>query len=175
MNQNNIYMMGFMGTGKTKVGKLIAELIEWQFIDTDACIVEDAGMSIPKIFETYGEPHFRELEKKWIKHTSKGQHQVISLGGGAVVDEENWEVIHSNGITVNLSYPPSIIYERLARKTDRPLLANDDKEARLSRIISLLDKRKPVYDKADIIFHLNHEQPAEQVAKSIVALLGVHS
>ena len=168
-------MMGFMGTGKTKVGKLIAELMGWQFVDTDACIVDDVGMSISEIFETLGESHFRELEKKWIKKTAKEQYQVISLGGGAVVDEENWEVIHSNGITINLSYPPGIIAERLARKKDRPLLDNDDKEARLSQIISLLQKRKPIYDKADFIFHLNHEQPAEQVAKSIVALLGVHS
>lgn len=168
----NLYLMGFMGTGKTRVGQSIARKTGWQFIDTDQCISEDAGMSIPEIFEKMGEPYFRELEKKWVKKTSKGSQQVISLGGGAVVDEENWEIIHTHGVTVTLSYPATIIAERLARKKDRPLLNNDDAEERLKQIKHLMDKRHALYQKADFILHLNKEQPVDQVAQAIISLIG---
>ena len=171
-NIKNVYMMGFMYVGKTKVGRLLALRLNWNFVDTDACIVRESGLSIPEIFEKQGESSFRQLEKQWITKISKQRHQVISLGGGAVVDPENWEKISSSGITVTLGYPPEIILRRAAQKTDRPLLKGTDAEKR-ARIHDLLEKRSPYYQRADLVLFLNKEIHADLVADMIAGYLGV--
>ena len=163
--------MGFMCCGKTRVGKLLANRLDWPFIDTDDCIVGETGLTIPEIFEQKGEPVFRQLEKKWIKKISQFQMHVVALGGGAVVDSENWEIISKSGLTITLSYPPEIFELRLSRKADRPLMNNADEESRLSRIHSLLKKREAFYKQADLIVHLNKEVEAEQVAEMLYGFI----
>lgn len=168
----NVYMMGFMYVGKTKVGRLLALRLNWKFVDTDACIVRQSGLSIPEIFEKQGESAFRDLEKRWISKVSRQRHQVISLGGGAVVDPENWEKIASSGITVTLGYPPEIILRRAGLKTDRPLLKGTEAE-KLERIHDLLEKRRVYYHRADLVLFLNREIRADLVADMIAGYLGV--
>ncbi len=169
----NVYMTGFMCVGKTKVGKLLAMRLNWKFVDTDACIVKEAGTPIPEIFETRGETAFRALEKACIAEVSRKRHQVISLGGGAVIDPDNWSRITATGITVNLSYPPDIILSRASIKTDRPLLNQGTLEEKLTRIEELLDERRPYYERADLVLHLKHEIKADLVADMIAGYLGV--
>jgi shikimate kinase len=168
----NVYLMGFMYVGKTKVGRLLALRLNWNFVDTDACIVRETGLSIPEIFETRGETAFRGLEKSCITKISKQRRQVISLGGGAVTDAENWERIVSSGVTVTLGYPPEIILRRAAQKTDRPLLKGTDAE-KLTRIHELLEKRREFYQRADLVLYLNKEIHADLVADMIAGYLGV--
>lgn len=165
--KNNVYLMGFMGCGKTKVGQILAERLKWKFLDTDDCIIKDAGMSIPELFDQRGEKHFRQLEKECIQNISRLTNHVIALGGGAILDPENWKRISESGITITLSYPPEILADRLEKKSDRPLLSQTQGKARLNQIASLMDKRKSHYQKADLIMHLNHEVPAKQVAETL--------
>lgn len=168
---NNIYMMGFMGCGKSSVGLLLAKRLNRPFIDTDLCIEEDAGISISEIFEKQGEPHFRQLEKKCIARVSKLKNHVISLGGGAIVDPENWKVISHSGVTISLCYPPEIIMERLVSAEDRPLLGDADKKKRLKRIIDLMEKREKYYKQADLVLYFNKEVNVERVTDMIVAYM----
>ncbi len=160
--------MGFMGCGKSKVGRILAQKLGWPFLDTDDCIGKDAGMTIPKIFEQMGEPRFRELERKCIKEISQLNNHVISLGGGAIIDPENWERISHSGTTISLSYPPKILAARLAKKSDRPLLNKTEGDERLIKIIELLEKRESYYRRADLILHLNKEVPADRVAETLI-------
>ena len=89
-----ISLLGFMGTGKTSVGKLLAEEMELSFLDTDELIVESSGLEIPDIFDTYGEEHFRQLEKKVLKDTvNKNKEFVLSTGGGIVLSEDNRKLL----------------------------------------------------------------------------------
>jgi shikimate kinase len=164
----NVYLMGFMGCGKSKIGRILAQKLNWPFLDTDDCIVEDAGMTIPEILEQMGESRFRELEKKCIKKISQLNDHVISLGGGAILDPENWERISCSGITITLSYPPEILAARLEKKSDRPLLNETEGNARLIKIIELLEKRESYYRRADLILHLNKEVPADRVAETLI-------
>lgn len=172
LSHGNIYLIGFMGCGKSRVGKLLSERLGWPFLDTDECIVQEARMTIPEIFEKQGEPAFRKMEKSWVTRVSKLKEHVVSLGGGAILDPVNWENISQSGITVTLSYPPEILASRLAKKTDRPLLNQTTGNERLRRISELMVQREPYYKKADLIIHLNKEVEAERVADALFGFLG---
>ena len=167
-------MMGFMASGKTRIGRLLADRLYRPYLDTDDLIIEKAeGMSIPDIFSKFGEKHFRRLEKEVVQEVANLNAHVISLGGGAVVDAQNWNTLTSSGITVCLSYPPEIIEKRISRKNNRPLLQLPTREARLTRIRELLAERDVHYQRADLVLHLNVEVDAERVADSLAAFLGV--
>ncbi len=168
----NIYLMGFMGCGKSLIGELLAQKLDWHFVDTDALIVEDAGMSINDIFAEKGESEFRRLEKECVKRVSLGKKQVISLGGGAVIDPENWQAISQSGITIAISFPSEIIAERLADVDDRPLINDSDDEERLQRINKLMVQREKHYKKADLVLHMNNELGPERIIQILLAYLG---
>lgn len=170
--KRNVYLMGFMCSGKTRVGLLLAERLDMSFLDTDDWIADQAGLSVPEIFEQFGEPHFRMLEKKAIQHASALQNYVIALGGGAVMNDANWKTIARSGVTICLSYPPNIIESRLARQTDRPLVQEQDPSERLERIEHLLSQRQERYGMADLVFHLNHETDPENIADALAGYLG---
>jgi shikimate kinase len=157
--------MGFMGCGKTKIGSLLAELMNRPFVDTDAVIEEETGRSVNEIFEKLGEEEFRKYEKKVVGCLSKTDGCVISLGGGAVIDPDNWKNITESGTTIALSYPPEILMARLERKKDRPLLNGVDGDQRLERIRKMLTAREPYYRRADLVLQLNREIDPQNVAK----------
>jgi shikimate kinase len=169
--KNNIYLMGFMGCGKSKIGELLAERLNKPYLDTDEVIIKESGMSIPEIFEKEGEIGFRKIEKACITRISALQDYIISLGGGAILDPANWNNVSRSGITITLSYPPEILISRLAENTDRPLLDNTDYDERLERITELLNKRDPYYKRADLTLHLNKEVPANHVAEALVGFI----
>lgn len=142
----NIILVGFMGTGKTTVGKKLAEKLNMDFLDLDDVIEQREKMSIPDIFQKKGEQYFRDVEKKNIKEIQYIKNTVVSCGGGAVMFDENWISFKKSGIVVCLTANEDIIYERIKTQTHRPLLNCENPK---SRIHDLLEKRKVFYAKAD--------------------------
>ncbi len=139
----NIVLVGFMGTGKTRVGKALAVRLDMKFVDMDDVIVEREGRSIPDVFSQDGEAYFRDLERKLVQELSAEIGLVIATGGGIVLNQSNIDDFSSTGLVVCLSLSPETILERVEADTNRPLLAGDDK---MSMIMGILEKRQPLYD-----------------------------
>ncbi len=135
-----------MGTGKTTTGKALAKKLGMKFVDVDEEIERKAKMKIAEIFEEFGEPHFRELEKREVKRLASQDGLVISAGGGVMLFEENARALKKNGVLVCLRSTPEKIYARIKREAGRPLLnVSNPKE----KIKKLLEQREPCYAKAD--------------------------
>jgi shikimate kinase len=139
----NIILVGFMGTGKTRVGKELAARLDMKFVDMDDVIVEREGRSIPDVFSQDGEAYFRDLERKLVQELSAEIGLVIATGGGIVLNQSNIDDFGRTGLVVCLSLSPETILERVEADTNRPLLAGDDK---LGKIMGILEKRQPLYD-----------------------------
>ncbi|MBU4343276.1 MAG: shikimate kinase [Candidatus Omnitrophica bacterium] len=142
----NIVIVGFMGTGKTVVAKALAEKLGRGFLELDATIEKNEGMSIREIFQKKGEPYFREIEKQVVKEASDKQGIVMSAGGGAIIDEENFKALRENSIIICLEASPDTIMQRTKGNTCRPLLNVPDPK---KKIEELLKQRAPYYKKAD--------------------------
>jgi shikimate kinase len=145
MNKN-IALVGFMGSGKSVVGRALAERLSLNFADLDEVIEDREKRPITRIFEDSGEAYFRKLEKSLVKEFSSKSGLVIACGGGVVMDEENMAGLKRSGVIVYLKTDPKIIYARTKGKSHRPLLNVGNQE---ERIAGLLDKRRPFYEKAD--------------------------
>jgi shikimate kinase len=138
----NIVLIGFMGCGKTTVGQRVAEKLGWQFVDTDALVVEAAGLSIADIFATAGEAGFREIESSVLTTLASGESRVIASGGGIVTQPRNEALLRSLGFVVWLNASEQTIFDRVSRNPHRPLLQTRDPRA---TIHELLEKRRPLY------------------------------
>ncbi|MBQ7197960.1 MAG: shikimate kinase [Selenomonadaceae bacterium] len=145
--KNNLILTGFMGTGKTSLGKLLAEKLGRCFVDLDQKIEQDTGLTVPQIFEMYGEKYFRELEKKAVEEVSQRRNLVIATGGGTVKNEENIRMLKSSGMIICLTTEPEEIFRRTERRGERPVL--DGGEDRLATIKKLLTERQKFYAQAD--------------------------
>ena len=136
----NIILVGFMASGKTSVGRALAERIGWTLVDADDVIVARAGKPIHRVFAEDGEPAFRELERQVIADLCAGERQVIASGGGSFVDPQNRDAMLSGGVVFYLSTSPAEILRRVqAEDADgpiRPLLAVDDPEARIAELLA---------------------------------------
>ena len=163
----NIVLVGFMGTGKNAVGKMLARRLGIDYIDTDDLIEKDQGMKIKDIFEKKGEPYFREVEKKIIKGVCQKQDQVIAAGGGAVIFDENMENFKKSGIIVCLTARPEVIYQRTKKTCLRPLLNVEDP---LRKIRELLKEREPFYAKADFFVDTS-DLTVEKITDKIIEFL----
>jgi shikimate kinase/3-dehydroquinate synthase len=169
----NLIITGFSGTGKSLVAIEVALRLNWDFLDTDDEIVKQAGKPIAEIFRQDGEGRFRELEREMIKKACQQKHTVISIGGGAIVDPQNYELLAKSGLIVCLEAKPETIYERLFREAARspetevrPLLAVDNP---LERIRQLKASRQSHYAKADWTIHtdgLSVSEVAEEVIRA---------
>ena len=140
----NIVLLGFMGTGKTVVGKLLAKKLEMRYIDIDEEIERGEKLTISRIFSRLGEEHFRSLEKKKVAEIAQGDNQVISAGGGVVINPENIRNLERDGLLFCLDARPDVIFERTRRHTHRPLLKTDISQ---KTIEVLLRKRNGYYQK----------------------------
>jgi shikimate kinase len=154
----NIVLTGFMGTGKTAVGRELSRILGMPVIDIDHEIEKAEGTSISGIFADKGEEYFRDLESLVIKRVSASEGIIISTGGGAVLREENVSALGRNGMIFCLAAGPEEIIRRIGGNDERPLLRGDD---RMERITSLLDQRKPFYDRAGIVINTDKRTPLE--------------
>jgi shikimate kinase len=143
---NGIVLVGFMGTGKTVVGRSLAQRLGIKFLDVDDLIEEKLGMSIEDIFERCGEPYFRKVEKEVVAQISKNDNCVVATGGGAVVDIENVINLKSMGRMIHLVARPDVILTRIQGENNRPLLKTGHRHR---RIAALLTKRASFYATAD--------------------------
>ncbi len=138
-----IILVGFMGSGKTTVGKLTADRLGWRFADTDSIITERAGRSVAQIFKSDGEAYFRQLESDLCVEFGGWRRTVVATGGGIVLDPLNREHLNAAGLLICLAAPLEHIAARLDGATDRPLLASADREARMAE---LMRARAPIYE-----------------------------
>lgn len=160
----NIVLVGFMGTGKSVVGKRLAKELKIKFISTDDIIEEREGRPISEIFAASGEPYFRKVEKGVVREVSEMDNVVIATGGGVVLDEENIVNLKKKGILICLTASPELIYERTKKYKTRPLLDVDDP---VFKIKELLKVRAPYYAKADYQIDTSNKTVEEVVAKII--------
>lgn len=161
----NIIITGFMGTGKTTVGKIISNKLNFIFLDIDELIEKTTGMKISEIFKKFGEKRFRDIETEMVKVVTKKRGQVISTGGGVVLREENLHHLKKSGIIFCLTASPNTIFERTKGCKDRPLLQVNNPQ---DKIKELMNERRPFYEKADIIIDtegLSASEVAERVIK----------
>ncbi|HEX7570489.1 MAG TPA: shikimate kinase [Verrucomicrobiae bacterium] len=146
----NVALIGFMGAGKTSVGRLVAENLGFEFLDTDELIQSRAGRTIADIFAKEGEPAFRALEKQVVQELSARKKTVISTGGGLPTDPENLAALKSYALVVCLWASPEKIWERVRHQSHRPLLHDADPQ---KKIRELLTAREPFYKQADVLIN----------------------
>ena len=167
MSERPVILTGFMGTGKSSVGRVLAASLGCPFIDLDAVIVADAGNSINDIFAGEGEAGFRARESACLERVLREGKTVIASGGGAVISESNRGLMRSNGVVVNLSASLPVILSRLEGATDRPLYTRLDAA---SRVAALLAERQQFYDDADIRIDTDNKS-VEDVSALILRIL----
>jgi shikimate kinase len=152
---NRIYLAGFMTSGKSTIGPILANVLGWNYHDLDSEIERREKVKIVDIFEQKGEEYFRSVESRTLKDLSEKNNIVISLGGGTIAGEENLKLMKMTGKIIFLDISPEEVYQRIKNKTDRPLLkdlvvSNGSKEEFIERINKLLSEREPYYSQADI-------------------------
>ncbi len=163
-----VVLVGLMGAGKSSVGRRLAAALGRDFVDADDAIVEAAGMSIPDIFEAYGEPAFRDLERRVVLRLLAEGHGVVALGGGAFLDPAIRAEVRRRAVSVWLRADLETLVERTARKPGkRPLLMRGDPRAILRE---LMERRYPVYAEADIVVDTG-PGPIEGVVRQVMERL----
>lgn len=164
--KGNIILIGFMATGKTTVGKLLAQKLNMKFVDTDKLIEKNEDMSINEIFNIYGENYFRKIENKIIKNLENKNNTVISTGGGIILNSQNIDILRKNGKIFFLDTSIEKIKDRLKNNKSRPL--NKD----LQSIIDLYESRYNLYlNAADYI--LNSDKTLSETCKEIIKLISL--
>ncbi len=170
--KKTIALTGFMGSGKTTLGKQAAEALQLIFLDTDEEIVRREGMSVPEIFRRKGEAGFRAVESEVLKELALRPGLMLSLGGGAVKSPENRRILKESGVlTVYLKASPDTLYERLKDDTDRPLLREAHGPKRRKLIETLLSEREEAYRQAAGAVFDEEGIPAEKMAEAFIRFL----
>ena len=159
----NLALIGFMGTGKTSVGRLLADNLEFEFLDTDELIQSRTGRSINDIFAQDGEPAFRVMEHEVVNELSTREKLVISTGGGLPTDLENLAALKRHALVVCLWSSPERIWERVKNQPHRPLLHDPDPQ---KKIRQLLSAREPFYKRADVLMNTG-QRSVREVAQQI--------
>lgn len=142
----NIVLIGFMGCGKTTIGRKLAVRLGYRFIDTDYQIEREQNTRVKEIFSNYGEPHFRALETGLLQRLTKVNNTIVATGGGILTTSGNLEIIQRIGKSIYLKACVEDIFERISRNDKRPMLQTENP---LQTVIALLDKRQGYYERAD--------------------------
>ncbi len=167
-----IILTGFMGSGKTYIGRELAKKLGYKFIDLDEYIIQKEKRSIPDIFKEYGEKYFREIEIKYLKETLEGiDNIVLSLGGGTLQNKNVIDYIKKNGILIFLDADVRSIYHRVKGDQNRPLLAGLTEEQKIEKIKTLLEKRLPLYKQAHYTVRSNLEDSIPEVVENIIRII----
>lgn len=149
-----VYIIGFMGSGKTTAGEKLASLLGWQFVDLDREIEKKVGKTIPQIFSQHGEGHFRAVETEVLRSFGAGRNTIISTGGGTPCYDDNMDFMLQTGVPVYLKMTPPQLVGRLLKETDdRPLLKNIPDDKLVVYIEEKLKQREKWYNKSDIIIN----------------------
>jgi len=157
-----IYLTGFMTSGKSTIGPILANVFGWEFNDLDRVIEEQEGQSVVEIFKNNGEEYFRDIEHDLLAKFSNEKKLILSLGGGTIAFDRNIEILKKSGKIVYLKSSPEMIYQRIKNKIDRPifrdLVLSDNPQPQdfIDRIEKYLSQREPYYLQADI--HIDTDQ-----------------
>lgn len=169
--KNNVILCGFMGCGKSTVGTLLAEKLNYTFLDSDKVIEQREKMTVSEIFAVQGEGYFRAVETAALTDLCKQNSQVIATGGGAVLNPLNADTLRDNGTVFFLDVTPETVLRRLKDDTSRPLLQKHDKE---SAVRELMNIRRPIYIKHSH-YTINGNQNPEAVLQEIIEILNTKS
>ncbi len=160
----NLALIGFMGTGKSCTGRMVAHLLHFDFLDTDQLIESHAGKTIGEIFRDQGEPAFRALERQVVGEVATVNKTVIATGGGLPLNPDNLASLKQHALVVCLWASPETIYERVRAHSHRPLLNEPDPQAKIRR---LLAEREPHYREADVLVNTERRSLREVTAQVI--------
>ncbi|MDZ7345048.1 MAG: shikimate kinase [candidate division KSB1 bacterium] len=170
MAGNKIFLIGFMGCGKSTIGRLLAAQLNWEFVDLDEQIVAYVQMPIEQIFAIYGEPYFRRVELLLLEDMVKHDNLVIALGGGTPAQEAAWQILRQ-GIVIYLRCQPEELFRRLKDDHQRPMLGRIAPHERLTHIKTLLALREPFYRRADFVVDSFAEHPPAETAAIVGQLV----
>lgn len=170
LGSRSIVFVGLMGAGKTAIGRKVAAMLSLPFIDSDQEIESVSRMTVPELFERYGETEFRALEQRVIMRLLENGPQVLSTGGGAFMNAQTRDAIASHGVSVWLKAELDLLMERVSKKQNRPLLKNPDPRAVLER---LMGERYPVYATSDVTVATRDDRK-EVIATEVVDALCGH-
>ncbi|KAA3616002.1 MAG: shikimate kinase [Calditrichaeota bacterium] len=173
MKRKHIYLLGFMGCGKSTLGRKLAQALDMPFVDTDIMIEVKAGMSVTTIFAQLGETKFRELEKEILIDLAQNweEDSVVALGGGTPAQIGAWPLLQASGTTVYVERTPEQLYNHVRFTNRRPVLQEVKQEELLGHIEKLLEKRVTNYLKADHIFNCKDEWGVDETIDHLVKLL----
>lgn len=170
LGTRSIVLIGLMGAGKTAVGRRLAKRLELPFLDADNEIEKAAGESIKEIFAEHGEAYFRKGERKVISRLLENGPQVLATGGGAYMNRETRDAIKAHGLSMWLRADLRVLMKRVQRRDHRPLLANDDPEAVMKKLMA---ERDPVYAGADITVE-SREVPHDVIVSAAIDAIDAH-
>lgn len=162
-----VVLIGLMGCGKTRIGRMLADALGLPFADSDDEIEKAAGMSVAEIFDSFGESYFRDGEKRVIQRLLSEGVKIIATGGGAIMTPETEEAVKTQSISIWVRAPLPVMLERTGRTDRRPLLRQGDPAEILK---NLMEKRYPTYAKADITIE-SHDGPVESVLNQALTAL----
>lgn len=160
----NIVFVGLMGAGKTAIGRKVAQALKLPFVDSDHEIETASRMTIPELFDAYGEPEFRALEQRVIERVLRQGPGVLSTGGGAFMNERTRGMIGEHGLSIWLKADIDLLMERVAKRRNRPLLQDPDPRGVMARLIEL---RYPVYALADVTV-VTRDAQREVIAQEVI-------
>lgn len=164
----NIVLIGLMGCGKSSVAHNLSNKLKKKYIDTDKLIVETANLSINDIFAKFGEPYFRQIESQIILNVSNREDSIISTGGGIVEKVENISNLKKNGTLFYLKTPVEVLYNRIKKDTERPLLKSENP---LEVLQNLLERREKFYEMADFVINTENKN-IDEVVNNIISFTG---
>ena len=167
LGTRSVVLVGMMGAGKSSIGRRLGAALDVPFLDADTEIEKAAGMSIPEIFESKGEPYFRAGEARVIARILEGGPQVLATGGGAFMHEQTRGVVRQRGVSVWLKADLDVLLKRVKRRADRPLLKDGDPAVTLER---LMIERDPIYALADLTLG-SRDVPHEAIVAEIVSMI----
>ncbi len=166
LKKNNIFITGFMGTGKSTIARALSKKTKKKWIDMDYMIEEREGEPIVDIFNMQGETYFRKLEREVLSEIIRQENLIIATGGGALLDEKNYQLVKKNNIIILLKATPEVIFHRLQKEDNRPLLSGQNK---LDRIANLMSQREDKYSRFK--HHIDTSNlTVEQVVEKIIKI-----
>ncbi|MBM7867887.1 shikimate kinase [Heliobacterium gestii] len=165
--KQNIVLIGFMGTGKSTVGRRLAARLGYRYVDTDVEVEQVTGMTIAQIFDQYGEVRFRSEETLTARRMAAMERVVVATGGGIVLKPENVAALRSSGVLIGLEATPEVIWSRVVRRSHRPLIKRD---ITVEDIGEMMARRTPYYSCADVTVDTS-ERSVPEIVEAILAYL----